>query len=414
MNKKQLEHQRGQALIIIVGAIIGMIAIVALAVDGGNAFSDRRHAQNAADTAALASALAKVSEQDWLAAGMDRAASNGYINDGIRSTVTINNPPSASDCNPTGSVSPYVGDDEYIQVIILSHLDTYFAPVIGVDQVHNCVEAIARAKPAVTAPIVLGNAMVSLNQHDCKAFYVQGNAIGTVTGSGVFVNSDCSSGAFQAFDASGSSLLTAPGICVVGGATYATGHVIPPPQPNCGEQLPYPPEYIWPTPTCSSVATQSGGIITPGSIPATWISGTVTLQPGIYCISGDLKVNAHDHITGHGVLLYFIDGGIKFNGNGVLDLSAPTTGDYAGLLIYLPLTNSSDVEILGSSLNSYAGTILAPASNFTITGDGSAAAINSQIIANTITLIGGSNITVHYDDNSNYDITLPPSIEITE
>ena len=52
--------QRGQALIIIAFAIIGLIGMTGLAVDGGMAFSDRRHAQNAADTAAVAGALAKI------------------------------------------------------------------------------------------------------------------------------------------------------------------------------------------------------------------------------------------------------------------------------------------------------------------------------------------------------------------
>ena len=46
--------QQGQALIIIAGALIGLMALVALAVDGGNAFAQRRIAQNAVDGAALA------------------------------------------------------------------------------------------------------------------------------------------------------------------------------------------------------------------------------------------------------------------------------------------------------------------------------------------------------------------------
>jgi hypothetical protein len=46
--------QRGQAIIIIAGALIGLMALVALAVDGGNAFAQRRIAQNAVDGAALA------------------------------------------------------------------------------------------------------------------------------------------------------------------------------------------------------------------------------------------------------------------------------------------------------------------------------------------------------------------------
>ena len=53
-------QERGQALIMIALAVVGMFGFSALAIDGSRVFSDRRHAQNAADTAALAAALARV------------------------------------------------------------------------------------------------------------------------------------------------------------------------------------------------------------------------------------------------------------------------------------------------------------------------------------------------------------------
>jgi Flp pilus assembly protein TadG len=55
--KLKLLQERGQALIIIALIAIGLFGIVALAIDGSVKFSDRRHAQNAADTAAMTAAL---------------------------------------------------------------------------------------------------------------------------------------------------------------------------------------------------------------------------------------------------------------------------------------------------------------------------------------------------------------------
>ena len=52
--------ERGQALILIAFAAIGLFAFSALAIDGSRAFSNKRHAQNTADTAALAAALAHI------------------------------------------------------------------------------------------------------------------------------------------------------------------------------------------------------------------------------------------------------------------------------------------------------------------------------------------------------------------
>src|SRR5258706_13695028 len=54
--------ERGQALILIAISLVALFAIVGLAVDGSMVFSDRRHAQNAADTAAVAAALSKVND----------------------------------------------------------------------------------------------------------------------------------------------------------------------------------------------------------------------------------------------------------------------------------------------------------------------------------------------------------------
>ena len=53
---RNMKYQHGQAIVLIVVGIVGLIGMTALAIDGGNAYSDRRHAQNAADTAAFAAA----------------------------------------------------------------------------------------------------------------------------------------------------------------------------------------------------------------------------------------------------------------------------------------------------------------------------------------------------------------------
>ncbi len=403
------QQQKGQALVLIVLGIIGLIAIVALAIDGGNAFMNRRHAQASADASAMAAALAKVHFQDWHQAGLNRAASNEFINDGVHDTVTIASPPGAG-CK--GESGPYAGNDEYIQVIINSNVDTFFAQIVGVAQTHSCVESIARAKPAYTTPIAFGNGMVSLNPSGCRSFWVHGTGSASVVGSGVFVNSDCSSGAFQAFDQSGAGSIDAPSFCVVGGATYSAGNVSPPPQTGCGQQLPYPPDYLWPEPTCPTNGTKSGDVITPGNIPGSWIGGDVTLQPGIYCISGDVKINANDIIEGMGILLYFVDGGLNINGGAQINISSQTTGNYAGLLVYLPLTNSNPVVLNGNGNSTFTGTILAPSSEVQVNGTSSNYGYHGQVIGYNVDLTGTSGTKIIYNDNENFDITIPPMIEI--
>jgi len=54
--------EKGQALILIAMGAIALFSFAALAIDGSMAFSDKRHAQNAADASALAGASPKSGE----------------------------------------------------------------------------------------------------------------------------------------------------------------------------------------------------------------------------------------------------------------------------------------------------------------------------------------------------------------
>src|SRR5512139_2848387 len=56
MQTKSNLSERGQAIVLIVLAIIALLGFTALAVDGSLVYSDRRWAQNAADASALAGA----------------------------------------------------------------------------------------------------------------------------------------------------------------------------------------------------------------------------------------------------------------------------------------------------------------------------------------------------------------------
>ena len=182
MKQKQ---EKGQALILIVLAIIGMIGLTAVAVDGGMAYSERRQAQNAADAAALDAALTKIRGGGWQAEGLVRAASNGFDNNGTSNSVAVNNPPTAG-CN--GANGPYAGNVQYVQVIIRNVTNTYFGGVIGINEVNNCVEAIARAVPPSSAYMYPGFAVVGLAPSGCDAVYIAGNGQLQTWGVGLFSN----------------------------------------------------------------------------------------------------------------------------------------------------------------------------------------------------------------------------------
>lgn len=412
MNKKT-RKEKGQAIVMIAMAIVGLVGFTALAIDGGNAYSDRRHAQNAADTAALSAALAKVRSNDWYAIGQNIANSNGFNDDGITNIVDLYSPPTEG---------PYAGNDEYVQVIITSHVDTFFAPVVGVEQVTNRVEAVARAKPPTVDPNIQGNAMISLAPTECQAVYIHGTAATTLTGGGIFVNSngeECTNPNNGAFEHQGSALVSAVdgGVSSVGDAVVQNPALLNPYPPTEGALPLNPDELILPPmlpADCATASTQSGSTLTPGTVAASWLRANVFLQPGSYCISGDLVLNASNTLEGQDVTLFFMDGGLHINGSGNFLLDAPDSGPYAGLLIYLPPPNNNSVVLNGDATSEFTGTILAPISEVQINGTGYIDAYNCQVIGYNIDLIGTADTYINYDDSNVYVLYTQPKIELSQ
>jgi len=134
----------------------------------------------------------------------------------------------------------------------------------------------------------------------------------------------------------------------------------------------------------------------------------------VYCVDGDFRMNAGDTLTGNGVVISMESGEIRWNGGATINLHAPDTGPYQGLLISMPLTNSSGIIINGNSESTFTGTILAPASPIDIQGTGSSDGLHCQVIGYTVDISGNSGTTIFYNDNENWDAPTPPSIELTQ
>jgi hypothetical protein len=392
--KMKHKSETGQAIVMIVFGMVALIGVVALAIDGGNSFSDRRHAQNAADTAALAAALAKISNQNWVNAGLERAASNGYENDGVTSIVTISSPPGAGCGDVYGA---YAGNDEYVQVVIDTTVDLFFAPIIGIKQTHSCVEAIARARPGRYTSLFYGNAIAATACHGSGTVTAWGSANMITIDGGVFSNSD----APDALKILKSSNLQTPfdiGISAVGGIQAPSTY--PSPRTEGVEQIPCPlPDYMLPQYTCD---------YTYGDFPP---EGVTNLDPGVYCISGDFtKAN----ITGVGVTFVMLQHGIKWNGNSTMHLSAPTEGPTKGLLLYLPPSNSHEIKLNGTFNLDITGSVFAPSSDIVLIGDFSNVAMRSQWIGRTVDMSGSLTAVIQFNETDNYQFPDPAKIELTK
>ena len=82
----------------------------------------------------------------------------------------------------------------------------------------------------------------------------------------------------------------------------------------------------------------------------------VFLEPGLWCISGDVTINAGDTVEGDDVTLYFLDGKVTINGGALVQLSAPYQpgGDVSPalstILFYVPEKEGKKGEADGEVL----------------------------------------------------------------
>src|SRR5258706_13643535 len=414
--KTRLLAERGQALILIAISMVALFSIVGLAVDGSMVFSDRRHAQNAADTAAVAGALAKVTgDTGWQTVALNRAGDNGYNGDLVNSTVEVDNPPVSGIYSNCSDV--HFTCTDYVQVIITSTVKTSIASMFGITQLHNRVEAVASAIGSSIPSSLNSNGIVALSPSGC-ALITGGNGTLNVSSGGMFSNSDsgCS------FRCNGATLTAnIPSITTVGGYDM-NGCAISTSYTAGSKQLAFPPQYqeLAEPPQCSQTADLAANY----SVTGTGSNKTATLQPGhysvlplsnqwknmvlnpgVYCIDTTLSVaNSLQMQSGAtaGVLLYFKLGGyFTINGNTTVNIwginanNDSSLSAYAGFLMYVApdysLSTPPTCKINGGSTSSYQGTIYAPYCDLQINGN-AAYTMQSQLIGYTVDVSGNPSV----------------------
>ncbi len=413
MRRAHRKSERGQALILIVFGIIALFGVTALAVDGGNAYADRRRAQNAADSAALAGALARVNQEAWLARVLAVARLNGYDNNGHGNVVDVQSPPVSG---------PYQGNIQYIQVRITSNVRTYFAPVIGIPTISNVVEAVALSKPAEYRPMFEGAAVVSMApSSDCgdnKAFWVHTEATLDIAGSGVFVNSNNADCALIQ-QANGSIRLDeGESIRVAGGWHIAKPQLLSPFPPIKVPAVSYPPPFYMPKIDCvggEAMISADGTTMSPGEWGDTFPpEGVSQLERGIYCLEGDFAMEHGQSLGGSDVLIYMKSGQMRIGGGAQINLSAPEEGPLTGLLVYQPPENHSLMVLNATVDSTVQGTFLAPGAEIRFKGSDAASGLHSQFVGFYINADGNSNIVINYSRAENYLALYQPEVQLVK
>jgi hypothetical protein len=189
---------------------------------------------------------------------------------------------------------------------------------------------------------------------------------------------DDSSNSSQALLANGNVTLAARSIGVVGGVLNNGGNsitptpvsgIVPVSNPLASLTAPVNPG------GCVSRTVQSNITLTPGCYSSLVINGTptVTLNAGVYYMTGSVTVNGAPTVNGTGVTIYLASSSASFidNGNTTLNLSAPTSGALDGVLFYQNPSDTNMLTINGSSTSSLKGIFYAPTANLVVNGSGS-------------------------------------------
>lgn len=159
-----------------------------------------------------------------------------------------------------------------------------------------------------------------------------------------------------------------------------------------------------------------GGSVTSTIPPGTyWVdsfslggSAKLTMDGVQLFITGKGATNAFEmkgstKISMVGTMVYVRSGAFYLHGSsGALAWTAPGTGEYQGLALFIDRTNTSQASQTGSTtISNESGTWYAPASKCSFTGS-TATTVYSQFICDTITVTGSSNLTIKYDSTLVY------------
>lgn len=149
-----------------------------------------------------------------------------------------------------------------------------------------------------------------------------------------------------------------------------------------------------------------------------WTHGSLTLNPGLYCVTGSQGVSIQGgSISGDGVTIFLESGGMTVNGNvSPVDLRAPEEDPdpapaIPGILVFMAYGNDSTIKLNGNSTSFYLGTIFAPDGDIFASGSsGTHPTFNTQLIGKNVEVSGDATIDINFNEDENYEI--PPMMDL--
>lgn len=388
MFKRFWRSQSGNFGLVTAIASVPLLAAVAAAVDYTHASSAGGQLQNSLDASALAIATAYqlgMSDEELTELGVDFYESNmvGTLNG-------LENPFEFKD-ELTGdlvALASSEGDEEFI----IAQSAIRHQGILGGFKWPIKRRSVVKIKKGPEACVL------ALDPSASAAVKLQGSTDIGLIGCVIAANSNSPS----AISRGGSARLEAACTNSVGGTTgiAASANVsLACPKP-LEDQYPsfdplarvLPPDYG----TCKNVPGGKNKALSPGTFCNKKLSGTITLEPGTYILrGGSVDLGGNGSIKGDGVTIFLMeDAQFTINGNERVQLTPPTSGNYAGIVIYQEKANDNTISINGTSDSYVNGFIYAPGAHIFYAGNSLSTTQSEclRIVGNTVEMTGNSDL----------------------
>jgi len=401
------DDETGQVLVVFVLCLAVLIGFTALAIDVGHLLYTKRQLQTLADSAALAAAIeGKQCGSSPNCTAMQIAAKVAVTENGQPTpslltqcsgtvgtdlTLELNNGPCAM-----GVSDPNQGSTKYVEAVVFKRQNTFFGSLLGISGVTLSARSEAALGPSQFCVHVI-------DPSASQALLMNGSSSMSAS-CGVMVDSSSNT----ALLANGNATLSAT-VVDVHGQDLLNGNpsITPSPQLNSPRQA--DPLAGTPAPTVGSCTYNNltvNGNSTQTLSPGVYCGGlnvnggaTVRFNSGMYILSGNTRINGNATISGTNVTFYIPTGQFAMNGAAHADLTAPTSGTYAGILFYQNKNDSSQFILNGDSTSKWQGAIYLPGAQLLLNGGSNLAAYTILDVA-TLTVNGNNTFTINSDYSS--------------
>lgn len=377
------EDESGQMLVMTALSLTMLLGFMALAVDVGILFRTKRNLQIAADAAAIAGALDYKynypSVASASAAARAAAAANG-VTDGSRGAVVTPSIPPIDGPNQTSC-------GECVEVQVSEPNPTYFMKLFNFGSITVAARAVAGRATTENCMYLLGTSgadfsnsgAATINLNNCGLVDNSGSANAFVNNGSLTMNA-YSIGVAGGVSNSGSESMTPKATTGIAASGDPLGRTEPS-TAGCGAKLTY---------TTAITTTLSPGCYDGLQVTA---AATLNLGPGLYVFNGDVNLGGSATLKGSGVTLYF-NRAMTLGGSVSLQLSAPTSGYWNGILFYESPSDSNSLLLTGASSSNLAGIIYLPNAELDISG-ASSMQLSAAFVVKQLSNSGAISLTLN-------------------